>query len=76
MALGITAIKKGAETIDFSLLNFGLLIIAGLIVARFFDTNMSFAIRGLLFIAVGAGFFAANYFVAKKKKQYFNNTQP
>jgi hypothetical protein len=34
---------------------------------------MSFAIRGALFIAVGAGFFAANYFVGKKKKPKTNN---
>lgn len=69
LGLGVLAIKEGSERIDFSMLNFGLLIISGLIIARFFDTNMSFAVRGILFIAVGAGFFAANYFVGKKKKQ-------
>lgn len=69
LTLGILAIREGAAKVDFSMLNFGLLIIAGLIAARFFDTNMSFAVRGLLFISVGAGFFAANYFVGKKRKQ-------
>lgn len=73
LALGILAIKDGSARVDFSMLNFGLFIIAGLIIARFFDTNMSFAIRGALFIAVGAGFFAANYFVGKKKKPKTNN---
>jgi hypothetical protein len=72
LALGVLAIKDGSARVDFSMLNFGLLIISGLIIARFFDTNMSFAVRGILFIAVGAGFFAANYFVGKKKKQLTN----
>lgn len=73
LTLGILAIREGAARVDFSMLNFGLLIIAGLIAARFFDTNMSFAIRGLLFIAVGAGFFVANYFVGKKKRENISN---
>lgn len=72
LALGVLAIKEGSARVDFSMLNFGLIIISGLIIARFFDTNMSFAVRGILFIAVGAGFFAANYFVGKKKKQLTN----
>ena len=35
---------------------------------RFFDTNMSFVIRGLLFVAVGVGFFITNYVMLKKQK--------
>jgi hypothetical protein len=73
LTLGVLAIREGAARIDFSMLNFGLLIITGLIAARFFDPNISFAVRGLLFIAVGAGFFAGNHLVSKKKKQNLTN---
>jgi uncharacterized membrane protein len=76
LCLGVAAIREGASRMDFSILNFGLIIISGLIISRFFDTNMSFAIRGLLFIAVGAGFFLANYFVIKKKKTNLLNREP
>jgi uncharacterized membrane protein len=73
LCMGVAAIKEGADRMDFSILNFGLLIISGLIISRFFDTNMSFAVRGLLFIAVGAGFFLANYLVIKKKRINLTN---
>ena len=68
LALGIAIIRKGVLRIDLSLLNFGLVITSVLIICRFFDTYMTFAIRGLLFVAVGTGFFAANYILIRKKK--------
>jgi hypothetical protein len=52
-----------------SLLNYGLLILTALIICRFFDLDMSFVARGLLFVLVGAGFFAANIWMVKKRKQ-------
>jgi len=72
-ALGITTIKIGSNTFNFGILNYGLLIISILITCRFFDTEMSFIIRGLLFIIVGVGFFLANYMMLKKQQQ--NQTQ-
>lgn len=74
LVMGIAAIKHGMARYNFSALNFGLIVISILIVCRFFDTNLSFAIRGLLFMLVGAGFFLANYFLAKKKKSKPENT--
>lgn len=68
LALGVAIIRKGVAKIDLPLLNFGLVIVSVLIICRFFDTYMTFAIRGLLFVAVGAGFFAANYILIRKKK--------
>ena len=69
LALGIIAIKIGADKFHFGILNYGLLIITALIVCRFFDTNMSFVIRGLLFVSVGVGFFLTNYMMLKKQKK-------
>jgi len=74
LALGIFAVEMGARKNLFSILNYGLLIITALIACRFFDTNISFVIRGLLFVAIGAGFFGANYFMYKKQQRQLKNT--
>ncbi len=68
LTLGIVAVKIGADSFHFGILNYGLIIITALIACRFFDTNMSFVIRGLLFVGVGVGFFATNYIMLKKQK--------
>ncbi|MDO5979748.1 DUF2157 domain-containing protein [Flavivirga spongiicola] len=68
LILGIMAVKIGADTFHFGVLNYGLLIITALIACRFFDTDMSFVLRGLLFVGVGIGFFLTNYIMLKKQK--------
>lgn len=68
-ALGIMTIRKGAVKNHLGILNYGLLIITALVICRFFDTNISFVIRGLLFIMVGVGFFTANYLMLKKRRK-------
>ncbi|WP_108807335.1 DUF2157 domain-containing protein [Aquimarina spinulae] len=68
-ALGMSAIKIGADKVNFGILNYGLLIISILIICRFFDTGMSFVVRGILFVMVGAGFFLTNYIMLKKQQR-------
>jgi len=72
LTLGLFAIKTGANTFRFSVLNYGLLIITSVIACRFFDTNMSFVLRGILFVIVGIGFFLTNYIMLKKQKKMKN----
>ncbi len=67
-ALGIFAMRIGSQKNRFSILNYGLLIIAVLIACRFFDTDISFVMRGILFISMGAGFFLANYIMYRKQQ--------
>ena len=67
-AIGLLTIFDGAKKDHLGVLNFGLLIIMVLAVCRFFDTDLSFIIRGLLFVTVGIGFFATNYWMLKKRK--------
>ena len=67
--LGIFAVRIGSSKGMFSILNYGLLIITVLIACRFFDTQISFVIRGLLFVVIGAGFFGANYLMHKKQQK-------
>jgi uncharacterized membrane protein len=69
LAFAIYTIRDGAIQNHLGILNYGLLIITALIICRFFDTDFSFIVRGLLFIAVGVGFFAANYYMIQKRKK-------
>jgi hypothetical protein len=67
-AIGILTIKDGAKKVHLGILNFGLLIIAALVICRFFDADLSFVFKGILFVSVGVGFFAANSWMLKKRK--------
>ena len=67
--IGIYTIKNGAKLNHLGILNFGLLIMMALAVSKFFDSDWTFVVRGLLFLSVGIGFFVANYRMLKKRKQ-------
>ena len=68
LAIGIMTIREGAKENHFGILNYGLLIVSALIICRFFDTDINFVLKGLLFVAVGFGFFFANYWMSNKRK--------
>jgi uncharacterized membrane protein len=69
LLLGVREIGRGNETDSIPRLNFGVLIVAILVTCRFFDTEMGFLARGILFILVGASFFGLNYYMLNKRKQ-------
>ena len=69
LLFAVNTIRNGAQRNHLGILNYGLLIITALILCRFFDTDFSFVVRGLLFISVGVGFFAANYYMVRKRKR-------
>lgn len=68
LIIGIWTVREGTKRDHLGILNFGLLIITVLAACRFFDTDLSFVLRGILFVSVGAGFFATNYWMLKKRK--------
>jgi hypothetical protein len=68
LGIGIFFIYKGIQSVQLSTMNFGLIILSILIICRFFDTNLSFVNRGLVFISIGVGFFFANYKMIQKNK--------
>ena len=68
LAIAILTIREGAIRNHFGILNYGLLIIAALVICRFFDTNIGFVLKGILFVLVGAGFFFANLWMIRKKR--------
>lgn len=67
LAIGILTIRDGSRQSHLGVLNFGLMIITILVIFRFFDSEMSFILRGLLFVAVGVGFFVTNYLTIQKR---------
>jgi uncharacterized membrane protein len=67
LLLGIELLMRGVRANGLARANFGLLIIAALAIARFFDTDLTFVTRGLGFIVVGVGFLAANVLIFKKR---------
>ena len=69
LLIGVAEINRGNKSNNLGILNYGLAIITILIICRFFDTDMSFAIRGILFLLVGFGFFVTNYITLKKRKK-------
>ena len=70
--IGVMTVREGARHYNLGVLNYGLLIIAALVICRFFDTNLGFVIKGVLFVAVGIGFFLANYWMMKRRKNIEN----
>lgn len=68
-AIGVLTIRSGAKLDHLGILNFGLLIITALFVCRFFDSDLSFVTRGILFLSVGIGFFLSNTWVLKKRRE-------
>ncbi len=68
--IGVLTIRKGAKEDHLGILNYGLIIITLLTVCRFFDVNLSFVHRGILFVLIGIGFFVANYLMLQKRKSH------
>ena len=69
LVLGIEFLVRGIRAGSVARANFGLLVIAALALARFFDSDLSFVARGVGFIAVGAGFLIANVVFFRKRVQ-------
>lgn len=72
LALGLNVIRIGTTSNHLGVLNYGMFIITAMIVLRFFDDTISFAIKGLLFILIGVGFFVINYLMLKYRKEKSN----
>jgi len=67
-ALAAAAIVEGIRAARFGATNYGLCVAVALAGARFFDSDLSFLARGLLFISAGAGVVAANWVVASRRR--------
>lgn len=68
LVLGLWQLREGIAGVSPAPLNRGLIVVAGLIVARFFDLDLGYIARGVAFIALGAAFLAANVVVARRRR--------
>lgn len=65
-ACGLVVTINGIQSGHLGTVNAGMIILAALIVARFFDSEFGFVVRGLAFILIGVGFFVVNWIIARK----------
>ncbi len=64
--LSVCHIVIGGRRSSLATLNMGMLMLAALIITRFFDSDIGFILKGLAFIAVGIGFLATNIWLARR----------
>ncbi len=69
LAFGIHYIWNGISSRKIYLVNLGMLFIAALAIARFFESDLNFMIKGFGFILVGLGFLSANLFINRRLKK-------
>jgi hypothetical protein len=67
LALGIFTLLRGVRAGRIYEANLGMLIIAALAIARFFDSDFEFVVRGIAFIGIGLGFLMTNLIVFKRR---------
>ena len=65
-ALGVGTLVEGLGAQSLGMVNGGMLILAAVILARFFDADLGFLARGVAFILLGAGFLAVNVMMMRK----------
>lgn len=63
--VGITTIAEGVRQQNLGTVNLGMLVVALLVVVRFFDSGFGFILKGIAFIFVGIGFLVANIVLAR-----------
>lgn len=64
--LSLDRIMTGIRKNSLTAVNGGMLILAILIIIRFFDSDINFIIKGLSFIMVGIGFLTVNFALTRR----------
>ena len=68
-ALGLAKLIQGFRQQLVGKANAGLAVLFALIVVRFFDADIGFILKGLVFIALGAAFMVANVKLARRRRE-------
>lgn len=74
-AFGVLYMTAGIRRQDLSLLNAAMLFISTLIIIRFFDSDVSFIIKGVAFLLIGLGFLFVNFRISRKQKSHVQQTE-
>ncbi|MCI5057733.1 MAG: DUF2157 domain-containing protein [Flavobacteriales bacterium] len=69
LLMSVYFIWTGSKNSKLRTLNLGILSLSTLIICRFFDLDIDYVTRGIVFVILGAGFFAINLIMIRKKKQ-------
>ncbi len=64
--LGTMTLRDGMRRNSAVSLNLGLAILCSLLLMRFFDSDLPFTIRGVVFVAIGVGFLATNAWLRRR----------
>jgi uncharacterized membrane protein len=67
LALGIGTLAIGLRTRCLSIVNAGMIVLAAVILCRFFDSDLGFVLRGVAFILIGIGFLITNLILLRRK---------
>ena len=65
-AVGIATIAVGVQRQHLGVVNLGMIVVALLVLVRFFDSGFGFIFKGLAFIFVGIGFLLANVVLSRR----------
>ena len=65
--VGVGLLVQGFRTWRIGTVNAGLLVVFALILLRFFDEDLGFVFRGVVFVLLGLAFLAVNLVLARKK---------
>ena len=68
-AAAILMIREGTRLSHLGVLNSGMVVVALLVACRSFDTDLTFVVKGSLFVLVGIGYFVTNWLTLKKRNQ-------
>jgi hypothetical protein len=68
-ATGVIMIREGAGKNNLSTLNSGMMVITILLICRSFDIDLTYVVKGLMFVGVGIGFFITNWWMLKKQRK-------
>ena len=67
LIVGVASVHAGLKHGQLGTANAGLLLVVTLIVARFFDDDWSFVVRGVGFILMGLVFLAMNLWLLRRR---------
>lgn len=68
LALAAALIRSGLQQARLGLANQGVALLAALVLMRFFDSDLSYIVRGVGFIVTGVGFFVAIVWLRRRVK--------
>ena len=66
LVYGIATLLAGLHRYELLTVNAGMGVVSALILTRFFDSNLSFTLRGILFILLGIAFLVANLMMVRR----------